>query len=179
MDMRSKDILKNALQKYDGTVIVVSHDREFLDSLVDKVYEFRDGRVKEHLGGIYDFLRARQLSSMREIEQKAEAAADAKPAATNKALSGKEEYARRRETEKQLRRAEREVEKAEGQIMALEKQIAEMDIQMADPAAHGIDLTDGTVFARYNQYKEELTKLTYRWEELTIELDNLRESQQS
>ncbi len=183
MDMRSKDILKNALQKYDGTVIVVSHDREFLDGLVDKVYEFRDGQVKEHLGGIYDFLRARQLSSMRELEQKEKSAPGAEDKSTTsgnggKTLSGKEEYARRREMEKQLRKAEREVEKAEEQIMALEKQIAEMDRQMADPTAYGIDLSDGTLYAQYNHLKEELTRLTYRWEELSIELDNLRESQQ-
>ena len=183
LDMRSKDILKNALQKYDGTVIVVSHDREFLDGLVDKVYEFRDGQVKEHLGGIYDFLRARQLSSMRELEQKEKSAPGAEDKSTTsgnggKTLSGKEEYARRREMEKQLRKAEREVEKAEEQIMALEKQIAEMDRQMADPTAYGIDLSDGTLYAQYNHLKEELTRLTYRWEELSIELDNLRESQQ-
>ena len=79
MDMRSKDILKNALQKYNGTVIVVSHDREFLDGLVDKVYEFRDGRVKEHLGGIYDFLRDRQLESMRELARAKSSAAVAAP----------------------------------------------------------------------------------------------------
>ncbi len=183
MDMRSKDILKNALQKYDGTVIVVSHDREFLDGLVDKVYEFRNGQVKEYLGGIYDFLQARQLSSMRELEQKEKNT----PSTTNtsaasgtgtKPLSGKEEYARRREQEKQLRKAEREVEKAEEQIMSLEKQIAEMDRQMADPQTYGIDLSDGTIYAQYNHLKEELTRLTYRWEELSIELDNLRESQQ-
>ena len=70
MDMRSKDILKNAVQRYDGTVIVISHDREFLDGLVERVYEFRDGRVKEHLGGIYDFLRDRQIESMREIDRR-------------------------------------------------------------------------------------------------------------
>ena len=203
MDMRSKDILKNALQKYNGTVIVVSHDREFLDGLVDKVYEFRDGRVKEHLGGIYDFLRDRQLESMRELDRansSAAVAAQSSGPGTNPvpgngskgtagkspangatspakpALSGKELYTLKREADKQLRKAERDVEQAEEQIMALEKQIAGMDKQMADPAAHGIDLSDGTLYAQYNELKDQLSKLTYRWEELNIELENAQEA---
>ena len=203
MDMRSKDILKNALQKYNGTVIVVSHDREFLDGLVDKVYEFRDGRVKEHLGGIYDFLRDRQLESMRELDRANSSAAVAaqssgpgtNPVPGNRskgtagkspangatspakpALSGKELYTLKREADKQLRKAERDVEQAEEQIMALEKQIAGMDKQMADPAAHGIDLSDGTLYAQYNELKDQLSKLTYRWEELNIELENAQEA---
>jgi len=203
MDMRSKDILKNALQKYNGTVIVVSHDREFLDGLVDKVYEFRDGRVKEHLGGIYDFLRDRQMESMRELDRANSSAAVAaqssgpgtNPVPGNRskgtagkspangatspakpALSGKELYTLKREADKQLRKAERDVEQAEEQIMALEKQIAGMDKQMADPAAHGIDLSDGTLYAQYNELKDQLSKLTYRWEELNIELENTQEA---
>ena len=203
MDMHSKDILKNALQKYNGTVIVVSHDRESLDGLVDKVYEFRDGRVKEHLGGIYDFLRDRQLESMRELDRANSSAAVAaqssgpgtNPVPGNRskgtagkspangatspakpALSGKELYTLKREADKQLRKAERDVEQAEEQIMALEKQIAGMDKQMADPAAHGIDLSDGTLYAQYNELKDQLSKLTYRWEELNIELENAQEA---
>ena len=203
MDMRSKDILKNALQKYNGTVIVVSHDREFLDGLVDKVYEFRDGRVKEHLGSIYDFLRDRQLESMRELDRansSATVAAQSSGPGTNPVpdngskgtagkspangatspkkptLSGKELYTLKREADKQLRKAERDVEQAEEQIMALEKQIAGMDKQMADPTAHGIDLSDGTLYAQYNELKDRLSKLTYRWEELNIELEKAQEA---
>lgn len=173
MDMRSKDILKDAVRKYDGTVIVISHDREFLDGLVERVYEFRDGRVKEHLGGIYDFLRDRQIESMREIEQKAPVVtAEQKP----KGPSGKAQYEQKREAEKQLRKAERDVEKAEQEIMALEKEIAEKDRQLADPAAHGIDLADGSFYAHYNELKDKLNKLTYRWEELSITLENLKET---
>ena len=175
MDMRSKDILKNAVQRYDGTVIVISHDREFLDGLVERVYEFRDGRVKEHLGGIYDFLRDRQIESMREIEQKKPSQAAA-PQMNKGGLSGKMLYEQKREAEKQLRKAERDVERAEEEIMALEKEIAEMDRKMADPAASGIDLTDGTYYAEYNKKKEELTRLTYRWEELSITLDRIKET---
>ncbi len=175
MDMRSKDILKNAVQRYDGTVIVISHDREFLDGLVERVYEFRDSRVKEHLGGIYDFLRDRQIESMREIEQKKPSQAAA-PKTNKGGLSGKMLYEQKREAEKQLRKAERDVERAEEEIMTLEKEIAEMDRKMADPAASGINLTDGTYYAEYNKKKEELTRLTYRWEELSITLDRIKET---
>ena len=194
MDMRSKDILKNALQKYNGTVIVVSHDREFLDGLVDKVYEFRDGQVKEHLGGIYDFLRDRKLESMRELERSdvsaktATATAKSTSGTTNKptgnadkstsgkpALSGKELYALKREADKQLRKAERDVEQAEEEIMALEKHISEKHTQMAAPTAYPIHLSDGVLYTQYNEMKEKLNKLTYRWEELSIVLENAKE----
>ena len=129
--------------------------------------------VKEHLGGIYDFLRDRQIESMREIEQKAPVVtAEQKP----KGPSGKAQYEQKREAEKQLRKAERDVEKAEQEIMALEKEIAEKDRQLAAPAAHGIDLADGSFYAHYNELKDKLNKLTYRWEELSITLENLKET---
>ncbi len=203
MDMRSKEILKNALEKYDGTVIVVSHDREFLDGLVSKVYEFRNGRVKEHLGGIYDFLRDRRIESMREldlpdapVERSVRGAKSGKSLASESggkrpacdaplngttqpmksSLSGKEFYTLKRGAERQLRKVERDVEQAEEQIMTLEKEIARMDKQLADPAAHDIDLSNGTFYAQYTELKSRLSKLTYRWEELNIELENAQEA---
>ena len=173
LDVETLELLEELLASYSGTVLMVSHDREFLDGLVERVYEFRDGRVKEHLGGIYDFLRDRQIESMREIEQKAPVVtAEQKP----KGPSGKAQYEQKREAEKQLRKAERDVEKAEQEIMALEKEIAEKDRQLADPAAHGIDLADGSFYAHYNELKDKLNKLTYRWEELSITLENLKET---
>ena len=102
MDMRSKDILKNAIMKYDGTVVVVSHDREFLDGMVEKVYEFRDGGVKEYLGGIYYFLEKRKLESLQEIERRdAPAKMPAKGDEPKPAVSGKLSYEQRKEQEKQ------------------------------------------------------------------------------
>ncbi|MDD3108628.1 MAG: ABC-F family ATP-binding cassette domain-containing protein [Alistipes sp.] len=177
MDMRSKDILKNAVKRYDGTVIVISHDREFLDGLVERVYEFRDGHVKEHLGGIYDFLRDRKLESMRELDAKKQTAA-ATETSTAPELSGKAQYERKREAEKQIRKAERDVERAETQILDLEKEIAAMDHKMADPTAFGIDLTDGSYYAQYKAKKDQLTHLTYQWEELSITLERLQETLQ-
>ena len=141
MDMRSKDILKDAVRKYDGTVIVISHDREFLDGLVERVYEFRDGRVKEHLGGIYDFLRDRQIESMRGNRTES-----SRRYSRTKAQRAVRQGAVRTETGgRKTGSAKRNAtsKKAEQEIMALEKEIAEKDRQLADPAAHGIDLADG------------------------------------
>ena len=117
MDMRSKDILKNAIMKYDGTVVIVSHDREFLDGMVQKVYEFRDGGVKEYLGGIYYFLEKRKLESLREIERREAPQKPAVQAAPNPgaAVSGKLTYEQRKEQEKQLRKLRRAVEGIEAE----------------------------------------------------------------
>ncbi len=170
MDMRSKDILKSALMKYDGTVIVVSHDREFLDGLVDKVYEFRDGGVREYLGGIWYFLEKRKLESLREIEIKAveEKKEEAKPA-------GKEDYKKKKESGKAVRKVENAISATEKKITELESDIAVWDLKLADPAANGIDLADGRVFAAYEELKRRLAREMHEWEKLNYELDILSE----
>ncbi len=169
MDMRSKDILKNAIRTFDGTVIIVSHDREFLDGLVTKVYEFRDKKVKEHLGGIYDFLRSRQLSSLKELEVKArpEPAATPKPAAEPKA-----NYADKKESDRQRRKVASAIEKCEERITKLEEEIALMDKQFSDPGAHGIDLRDPVHFNEYNRKKEQLERTMAEWEKLHAQAAN-------
>ena len=168
MDMRSKDILKRALMKYDGTVVVVSHDREFLDGLVEKVYEFRDGGVREYLGDIWYFLEKRKLESLREVEVKAAEA----PKETAK-VAGKEDYQRKKEAEKEIRKVENAISATEKRITALEADIAEWDVRLADPAAHGIDMADGAVFAAYNELKNKLSHEMHEWEKLNYELDIL------
>jgi ATP-binding cassette subfamily F protein 3 len=173
MDMRSKDILKSALQKYDGTVIVVSHDREFLDGLVDKVYEFRDGRVKEYLGGIYDFLEKKRLASLQELERKKEAEIPApKPLEINQ-LSSKEQYQEKQRQDRRIKATRADILKIEQEIGRLEAAIADRDAKMADPRAHGIDLADQRVFDSYNELKTSLNKAMKRWEELHFELEIL------
>ncbi len=184
MDMRSKEILKNALKAYDGTVIVVSHDREFLDGLVDKIYEFRDGLVKEHLGGIYDFLEKKRMQSLRELEQKK--AAEAPAIATlptvvqgatpeKPALSGKEQYQQKRELDREVRRVSDQIARCEAEIARLEAEIAATDVRMADPAAHGIDLSDPAVFAAYEALKTELDRQMHLWEQLHYEQELLQQ----
>ncbi|MCD7970029.1 MAG: ABC-F family ATP-binding cassette domain-containing protein [Alistipes sp.] len=175
MDMRSKDILKSALTKYDGTLVLVSHDREFLDGLVDKVYEFRDGRVYEYLGGIWYFLEKRKVDSMAEIERKG-APPEARAGSGEQARpapSGKAGYEQKKETEKQVRRVRTAIEKCEAGIARLEQEIAGMDSRMANPAAHGIDLGDAAVFEEYNTLKRQLEVQMHEWEKLNYELDIL------
>ena len=167
MDMRSKDILKNALKKYDGTLILVSHDRDFLDGIVDKVYEFRDGGVKEYLGGIYYFLEKRQLESLREVEIKQKEVA-AEPVTASK---GKEEYLQRKENEKEIRRIKNAITKVEGEIERLEGEIADWDAKLADPEAHGLDISNPALFDSYNQLKQQLDHQMHEWEKLNYELD--------
>ncbi len=170
MDMRSKDILKSALMKYDGTVIVVSHDREFLDGLVDKVYEFRDGGVREYLGGIWYFLEKRKLESLREVEIKAVEEKKEEPKA-----AGKDDYKKRKESEKAVRKVENAIAAVEKKITALETDIAAWDLKLADPDANGIDLADGKVFAAYEELKRRLAREMHEWEKLNYELEILSE----
>ena len=164
MDMRSKDILKNALKTFDGTLIVVSHDREFLDGLVDKVYEFRDGKVKEHLGGIQEFLQRRKLENLQELERKNKAVPEKK----EEKQAIKQNYGDKKEYDKQIRKVTNQIEKEEKLISELESAIANMDKAMANPTPE----TSGDEFyKKYNDTKEELNKTMQRWEKLHEELE--------
>ena len=167
MDMRSKDILKEAIKKYDGTLVVVSHDREFLDGLVDKIYEFRDGKVKEYLGGIRYFLEKRRLEDMRQIEIKDTIAKE------QKSTGGKEDYLAKKENEKLIRKTQKAIEDKEMRIMELEEEIAAWDARLAAPEAHGIDLSDSKVFEEYNALKQRLAFEEHEWEKLSYELEIL------
>ena len=184
MDMRSKDILKSAIMKYDGTVVVVSHDREFLDGMVQKVYEFRDGGVKEYLGGIYYFLEKRKLESLQEIERRdAPAKPAAKPAANSAvnsaaqpaanrdaAASGKLTYEQRKEQEKQLRKLRRAVETGEAELAEIEKQIAAYDAKFA--AATEYNEAD---YKAYNDLKARYDHQMHEWEKASYELEIVEE----
>ena len=180
MDMRSKDILKNAIMKYDGTVVVVSHDREFLDGMVQKVYEFRDGGVKEYLGGIYYFLEKRKLESLQEIERRdAPAKPMANPAAKSAAqpaanrdtaASGKLTYEQRKEQEKQLRKLRRAVETVEAELAEIEKQIAAYDAKFV--AATEYNEAD---YKAYNDLKARYDHQMHEWEKASYELEIVEE----
>ncbi len=166
MDMRSKDILKSAIMKYDGTVVVVSHDREFLDGMVDKVYEFRDGAVKEYLGGIYYFLEKRKVESLQEIErrdvpQKNKGVSE-KPAAT----SGKLSYEQKKEQEKQVRKLRKAVESIEAELADIERRIADYDAKFA--AATEYNEAD---YKAYNELKARYDHQMHEWEKASYELE--------
>ena len=169
MDMRSKDILKNAIMKYDGTVVVVSHDREFLDGMVEKVYEFRDGGVKEYLGGIYYFLEKRKLESLQEIERK-DAPAKTAAKGDEPAVSGKLSYEQRKEQERQVRKLRKAVEAVEADLAEIEKRIAEYDARFA--AATEYNEAD---YKAYNELKTRYDHQMHEWEKASYELELVEE----
>ncbi len=165
MDMRSKDILKNALIKYDGTVVVVSHDREFLDGLVDRVYEFRDGGVKEYLGGIYYFLEKRKVESLKEIERKAPAAQGVERKSEPQG-GGKLSYEQRKEQEKMLRKLRKNVETIEAELADIERQIAAYDEKFAAATAY-----DAADYEKYEALKSRYDHMMHEWEKASYELE--------
>lgn len=162
MDMRSKDILKRAIQKYDGTVIVVSHDRDFLDGMVEKVYEFRDGGVKEYLGGIYYFLEKRKVESLQEIERKDTPTATA----PKEASSGKLSYEQKKEQEKLIRKLRKAVESVEAELAEVEAKIAAYDEKFATATEYNED-----DYAAYNELKARYDHLMHEWEKASYELE--------
>lgn len=170
LDMRSKDVLKDALREFDGTVIVVSHDREFLDGLVDKVYEFGNQRVVEHLGGIYEFLEKKKMDSLRELERSTQAASlatDADGQSTQNKLS----YEARKEQSKAIKKMEKAVAEAENKITELENSIAAIEARLATPEG----ASDTSLYNDYSSLKKELSDTMDTWTELTMELEELNE----
>lgn len=166
MDMRSKDILKSAIMKYDGTVIVVSHDREFLDGMVQKVYEFRDGGVKEYLGGIYYFLEKRKLDSLHEVERKAVAAASKTTDSSGGENAGKLTYEQKKEQEKQVRKLKKAIETIEAELSETEKQIAACDAAFAVATEY-----KEADYKTYNDLKATYEHRMHEWEKASYELD--------
>ena len=171
LDMRSKDILKDAIREFDGTVIVVSHDRDFLDGLVTKVYEFGGGQVKEHLGGIYDFLQKKQIDNLAELQlsasptqTKSQQLAEAQPSAA------KLSYEQQKELNKKLKKVERRVADCEAEIEQTEAAIAMLEAQMATPEG----ASDMTLYERHTRLKQQLDKAVEAWEEASIELESLQ-----
>ena len=165
MDMRSKDILKRAIQNFDGTVIVVSHDRDFLDGMVDRIYEFRDGGVKEYLGGIYYFLEKRKVESLQDIERKDTPATSA-ASTTKEASSGKLSYEQRKEQEKLLRKLRKAVESIEAQLAEIEQKIADYDQKFATATEY-----NEADYAAYNELKAEYDHQMHEWEKASYELE--------
>ena len=181
LDMRTKDILKEAIRDFNGTVIVVSHDREFLDGLVEKVYEFGNGRVKEHLGGIYDFLHRRQLTSLTDLERvdkgslrhtpvadMVEAGSDSRSLRNDEKTERKLSYAEQKERERMLRRAEKNVTSAETEIARLEGVVADYEKKIADGDC------SSEILSGYDDARRQLDNAMSVWELAQEELDNLK-----
>ena len=165
LDMQSKDVLKTALKEFNGTVICVSHDRDFLDGLVDKVYEFGGGKVREHLGGIYDFLRSKKIDSLQELERKNDEALRRKgDEAKSDVTSAKLDYAAQKAAAAARRKKEKQIADIETAIAKLEQEQQEIETLLAD-------VTQQTTenFQRYEHIKREMEQRLYEWEILSEE----------
>ena len=164
LDMLSKDILKSALLQFDGTLIVVSHDRDFLQGLTTKVYEFKKPHIKEYIGDIYDFLEEKRLKELDDLNRKQKVQQQQAPAVSQNKI----DYEAKKADDREKRRVEKEVKKLEEQIDALEKELATLDEIMANPASHPEVTVDDNFYWNYGKKKEDLQYLIDKWGELAI-----------
>jgi ATP-binding cassette, subfamily F, member 3 len=173
LDMPSKDVLKEAIKAFDGTAIVVSHDREFLDGLVSKVYEFGGGKVTEHLGGIYDYLQAHNAATIAERLSSLSQTSGNKPVSSNELQqepsTGKLSYAEHKEQQKKIRKAERAVAESEEKISKMEARIKELDTLLCNPD-HASDMV---LITEYTDIKKAIEEEEERWEKLSEELETI------
>lgn len=160
LDMRTKDVLKEAIRAFDGTVVLVSHDRDFLDGLVSKVYEFGGGVVREHLGGIYDFLQKKNIDRLDALHTPTQAVRNEVPA-EEAPSEGRLSYEERKARARQRRKLEKEVEDREQAVMALETDKAELEAQLATPEG----ASDASLFARYSEVTTALQQAEDAWTE--------------
>ena len=160
LDMLSKDILKSALLQFDGTLIIVSHDRDFLQGLTNKVYEFRKPNIKEYIGDIYDFLEEKKMKELDDLNKKQKS----QPAVENTVSQGKLDYELKKQNDREIKRIEREIKKIEEQIEAVELEIAEMDDIMSSPEAHPEVNLDNAWYNLYGEKKTKLQNLMEQWE---------------
>ena len=170
LDLPSKDVLKEAIKAFDGTAIIVSHDREFLDGLVDKVYEFGGGKVVEHLGGIYDYLRARNASTIQEaIDNKTDKVTQTSAPSESNA-DNKQSYLERKEWQKKLNKAEKAVKECENRIAKMEQRIKELDALLADPK----NASNMELVTEYTTIKQNLDEENDQWFMLSESLSELK-----
>ena len=169
LDMQSKDVLKEAIRKFDGTAIIVSHDREFLDGLVSKVYEFGNGKVREHLGGIYDFLRSKNISSLQQLETGSNTVKTKEVEKPN-ASETKQSYAERKEQQKKITKAEKSVKESEKKIEELEKQLNALNERLCQPE----NASNMKLIEEYSQIQRQLDDENDRWMRLSEELEKLQ-----
>lgn len=170
LDLPSKDVLKEAIKAFDGTAIIVSHDREFLDGLVDKVYEFGGGKVVEHLGGIYDYLRARNASTIQEaIDNKTDKVTQTNAPSENNA-DNKQSYLERKEWQKKLNKAEKAVKECENRIAKMEQRIKELDTLLADSK----NASNMKLVTEYTTIKQHLDEENEQWFTLSESLSELK-----
>jgi ATP-binding cassette subfamily F protein 3 len=173
LDMRSKDVLKDAIRDFDGTAIVVSHDREFLDGLVTKVYEFGGGRVKEHLGGIYDFLQSRNIESLNELQRSApQTATQEEPAPVSQ---NRLNYEQQKEYSKRLRKLEKAVKDSESEVSQLEAAIGILEAKLATPEG----AADVSLCEKHGALQKQLDNIMEEWETASEALEQFKKEGQT
>jgi len=164
LDMRSKDILKNALIQYDGTLIIVSHDRYFMDGLISKVYEFKNQKIREFIGDIYEFLESRKMESLKELE-KIKKGSDSKT--EDSVISeNKQRWEQKKQHEKDIRKIRNSIKQCEKEIEKLEKEIKKRDERLVNPDEYKELLNSNTFYSEYEQLKKDLEKQMNFWEKL-------------
>ena len=168
LDIRSKNVLKEAILRFTGTVIIVSHDREFLDGLVSRVYEFRSGRVSEHIGGIYDWLEKRDREDGTTPSNPRATTATSKESKPAEPTSGALDYQRQKEAARERRALERELKSLEERSEAIDSELQTLEERLADPE----HATDTALFDQYSQLKREQEQVLERWEELSLQLES-------
>ena len=185
LDMQSKDVLKQAIKDFDGTAIIVSHDRDFLDGLVDKVYEFGGGKVREHLGGIYDFLQKKQIESLNELGRNMNSsgsptgdtgASTATPVTkaseqNETSTTGSLSYAELKERNKAIKKAETAVKNAEAKIEKLETELADIEAKLATPEG----ASDTSLFTKHGDLKKQIDAAVEEWETASMELEEMKQ----
>ncbi|MGM9716995.1 MAG: ABC-F family ATP-binding cassette domain-containing protein [Prevotella sp.] len=169
LDMPSKDVLKEAIKAFDGTAIIVSHDREFLDGLVSKVYEFGGGKVREHLGGIYDYLRNCEKSGVEAFSLRTETTSVQPKATDTDDKTSKQSYAERKERQKLITKADKAVKESERKIEQMEKRLKELDEILSKPE----NASDMTIVTEYTSTKKALDEEVEKWEEACMKLEEL------
>ncbi len=168
LDIRSKEILKNALINFDGTVLVVSHDRDFLDGLVNCIYEFKNKKAKQHLGGIYEFLQKKKIESLKELEKKSKIEGKNKSKSPLNKMANDISFEERKEINKNISKLEKQVEQTENEIASIEEGIIQIDKLLSSSKT----LEDPSLFEKYDQLKSKLKETMQAWEEQHEELEN-------
>ena len=174
LDMHSKDILKNALLNYNGSLIVVSHDREFLNGLTNRLFEFRDRKIKEYRGNIFEFLEKKKMQSLQELErnQKSSNRSSSETASSN--TVNKKNYEKNRQLDREIRKAQKKVDNSEERISRLEEEIHAMDKQMEEPDKKLDNDNQEGFFSKYNELKKELQDEMWNWEKLAQKVELLK-----
>jgi len=172
LDMASKDVLKNALLRYNGTLIIVSHDRDFLQGLTDKVFEFRNKTVKVHLGDIQDYLDKTNLQSLELLNTKT---SDLQSTTTDSESDFKMQWEKQKQKDSSIRKLEKQIEKIENEIQTKEKLLEELNSKLCTPEHYAEEVNSGSLYNQYQSLQKEIAVLVEKWEKSSLEREAMKE----